>query len=164
MASNGSVITLFQKQIAKGGLVTVTDSEMTRYFMTISEAVQLILQASAMGNGGEVFILDMGEPVKVVDMARHLIRLSGFEPDKDIAIKLVGRRPGEKMFEELWNEDEKPVRTEFDKILAAQSNGLGGGGIIRKLQQVLRHAERMEREKMFAKMQELIPEYRRDGG
>ena len=108
--------------------------------------------------------LDMGEPVKVVDMARHLIKLSGFEPDKDIEIKFVGRRPGEKMFEELWNEDETPVRTEFEKIFVAKSNGPDRKGVIMKLREILRHAERMERERMFEKMQELIPNYRRDGG
>lgn len=118
LGSRGSVIPIFKKQIAQGGPVTVTHPEMRRYFMTIPEAVQLIIQAGAMGKGGEVFVLDMGEPVRIADLARDLIRLSGYEPDKDIKIVYTGTRPGEKLFEELINDGESVHRTSHEKIMA----------------------------------------------
>jgi len=117
LGSRGSVIPIFKKQIAQGGPVTVTHPEMRRYFMTIPEAVQLIIQAGAMGKGGEVFVLDMGEPVRIADLARDLIRLSGYEPDKDIKIVYTGPRPGEKLFEELINDGEAVHRTNHEKIM-----------------------------------------------
>ncbi len=162
LGSNGSVVTLFQKQIAQGGPITVTDPGMTRYFMTISEAVTLILQASTIGKGGETYVLDMGEPVKVVDMARHLISLSGFEPDKDIAIEFTGKRPGEKMYEILWDKNEQPTRTDYEKILVANSNGHDYWYMMQQLDEILKLAEGMQREQMFAKMKELIPDYQTD--
>ena len=119
LGSRGSVIPLFKKQIEAGGHVTVTDPEMTRYFMTIPEASQLVLQAGAMGKGGEVFLLDMGEPVKIIDLARNMIRLSGLEPDKDIHIKITGLRPGEKKYEELLTSEEGTNRTNHTKIFEA---------------------------------------------
>lgn len=124
LGSRGSVIPMFRKQIERGGPVTVTHPEMTRYFMTIPEAVQLILQAAAMGEGGEVFVLDMGEPVRIADLARDLIRLSGYEPDKDIHIVYTGVRPGEKLFEQLVNDGETVRKTSHEKVLV-----LNGGHV-----------------------------------
>jgi FlaA1/EpsC-like NDP-sugar epimerase len=119
LGSSGSVVPIFRRQIANGGPVTVTDPEMTRYFMTIPEAVQLIVQAGSMARGGEVFVLEMGEPVRILDLAEQMIRLSGLEPGRDIAIQIVGARPGEKTHEDLFNAYETPVRTEAPRILRA---------------------------------------------
>jgi FlaA1/EpsC-like NDP-sugar epimerase len=119
LGSSGSVVPIFRRQIAKGGPVTVTDSRMTRYFMTIPEAVQLIIRSGELAAGGEVFVLEMGDPVKIVDLAANMIRLAGYEPDVDIAIEIVGRRPGEKIHEELFNPGERPKPTPAEKIVYA---------------------------------------------
>ncbi len=111
---------IFRSQIEHGGPVTVTDPEMTRYFMTIPEAVQLIIRSGELSTGGEVFVLEMGEPVKIIDLARDMIRLSGLEPDRDIAIEVIGARPGEKLHEELFNPYERPQPTPSPKILRAE--------------------------------------------
>jgi len=124
LGSRGSVVPIFKDQISKGGPITVTDPDMIRYFMTIPEASQLVLQAGALNMNGAVFVLDMGEPVKIVDMARDLIRLSGFEPDKDIKVVFTGKKEGEKLYEELLTSEEGTEMTQHDKIMIARKNGL----------------------------------------
>ena len=119
LGSSGSVVPIFRRQIAQGGPVTVTDEKMTRYFMTIPEAVQLIIRSGELSTGGEVFVLEMGDPVRIVELARNMIRLAGLEPEVDIAIELIGRRPGEKIHEELFNPGERPEPTPADKIVCA---------------------------------------------
>ena len=119
LGSSGSVVPIFRRQIAAGGPVTVTDPKMTRYFMTIPEAVQLIIRSGELSTRGEVFVLEMGDPVKIVDLARNMIRLAGLEPDVDIGVEVVGRRPGEKVHEELFNPGERPHPTPAEKIVAA---------------------------------------------
>jgi len=119
LGSSGSVVPIFKRQIAAGGPVTVTDERMTRYFMTIPEAVRLVLRAGALGGGGEIFVLDMGEPMRIIDLARDMIRLSGFEPDRDITIEITGIRPGEKLHEKLFNDGEEVGVTGHPKIARA---------------------------------------------
>jgi FlaA1/EpsC-like NDP-sugar epimerase len=119
LGSSGSVVPIFRRQIAAGGPVTVTDEQMTRYFMTIPEAVQLIIRSGQLGRGGEVYVLEMGDPVRIIDLARKMIQLSGREPDRDVAIEIVGRRAGEKLHEELFNADERPRPTGDERILVA---------------------------------------------
>jgi FlaA1/EpsC-like NDP-sugar epimerase len=119
LGSSGSVVPIFRRQIAQGGPVTVTDERMTRYFMTIPEAVQLIIRSGELSTGGEVFVLEMGDPVRIMDLARNMVRLAGLEPEVDIGIEVVGRRPGEKLHEELFNPGERPEPTPADKIVSA---------------------------------------------
>ena len=146
LGSRGSVIPVMRKQIARGGPVTVTHPDMTRYFMTIPEAVQLILQAGAMGKRGDIYILDMGEPVRILDLARDLIRLSGLRPDEDIKIEFTGIRPGEKTFEELTYDEETTVRTAHEKIFVSGGNGLQPATVLREVDRLIRLAKEGERD------------------
>src|SRR5262249_48969032 len=120
LGSVGSVVPIFKEQIARGGPVTVTHPDMERFFMTIPEACQLVLQAASMGRGGGIFILDMGEPVKIVDLARDLIRMSGLRPDEDIEVRFTGIRPGEKLYEELALREEGAAKTRHPRIFVGR--------------------------------------------
>jgi FlaA1/EpsC-like NDP-sugar epimerase len=159
VGSVGSVIPLFKKQIEAGGPVTVTHPEITRYFMTIREASQLILQAGAMGQGGEIFILDMGTPVKIVDMARDLIRLSGFEPDVDIQIEFIGLRPGEKLYEELITEGENIMETQHPKILELKGGECDLNLLNGQIRELAALSKPQEPERIRSKLQEIVSDY-----
>ena len=161
--SNGSVVPLFKEQIAKGGPVTVTHPEISRYFMTISEASQLIMQAAVLGSGGEIYVLDMGEPVKITYLAEQLIRLSGKEPGKDIQIVYTGLRPGEKLFEELFHELEPYEQTQHEKIFLAhprQANWENLGAVLREGELAVK---RYDTAKLKAILLRLVPELARSG-
>ncbi|MCX6040818.1 MAG: nucleoside-diphosphate sugar epimerase/dehydratase [Caldilinea sp.] len=160
LGSRGSVVLTFRKQIAAGGPVTVTHPEMRRYFMTIPEAVQLVLQAGVLGQGGEVFLLDMGEPVKIVDMAADLIRLSGLKVGRDIEIAFTGLRPGEKLYEELFLQGEEYTRTRHDKVfIASNTNLLTPGRLDEALAALDRSAGLNDRDAIIRTLQNLVPEY-----
>jgi FlaA1/EpsC-like NDP-sugar epimerase len=159
LGSAGSVIPIFQEQIAKGGPVTVTHPEMKRYFMTIPEACQLVLQAGAMGAGGEIFVLDMGEPVKIVDLARDLIRLSGFRPDDDVEIRFTGVRPGEKLFEEIATADERADKTRHPKIFVGRSRPYTWRELVRVMDELAVVAENTDPAAVRARLQQAVPEY-----
>jgi len=160
VGSVGSVVPLFKKQIKKGGPVTVTHPEVARFFMTIPEACQLILQAGAMGRGGEIFLFDMGTSIKIDDMARDLIRLSGFEPEEDIKVEYIGLRPGEKLSEELIIEGEDIVPTTHDKIMALKGTECNLQLLNGKIDILTKIAEEQKVEKIKAKLQEIVPEYK----
>jgi FlaA1/EpsC-like NDP-sugar epimerase len=159
IGSEGSVVHLFKRQIERFGPVTITHREMTRYFMTIPEACKLILQAGALGEGGEIFILDMGTPIKIVDMARDLIRRSGFKPDVDIEIKEIGLRPGEKLHEELITEGEGIVRTPHEKIFVLRGSHCDQTWLNQKLEDLVHLAWEQDAAGIKSKLKEIIPEY-----
>ena len=167
LESNGSVIPMFKQQIAEGGPVTVTDREVKRYFMTLPEASQLVIQAGALGTGGEVFVLDMGEPVKVLGMAEELIRLSGFEVGEDIEIKIVGLRPGEKMFEEILTEEERSGvlgDSGHEKIFIAKVEEVDREKLKKDVGDLERLAKEMDNEGVVRKLQEMVPSYKPNRG
>ncbi|MDD2375997.1 MAG: nucleoside-diphosphate sugar epimerase/dehydratase [Clostridia bacterium] len=161
LGSNGSVIPLFKKQIAAGGPITVTDKEITRYFMTIPEAVGLIIQTITYAKGGEIFVLDMGQPVKIYNLAETLIKLSGLEPHVDIQIEVVGLRPGEKLYEELLMEEEGLIKTRHDKIFIAQPSNISMDDIQQKLDQLndILKEENYSEIKLKHVMQKVVPTY-----
>jgi FlaA1/EpsC-like NDP-sugar epimerase len=159
LGSEGSVVPIFKKQIAQGGPLTVTHPEMKRYFMTIPEASQLVLQAASMGKGGEIFVLDMGEPVKIVDLARELITLSGFRPGEDIEITFTGLRPGEKLFEELSIKGEDMQETRHPKISIWKNMPMDRNRLRAKIAELVALAKTGEHDAIAAKIKELVPEY-----
>lgn len=158
LGSAGSVVPLFKEQIALGGPVTVTDPEIARYFMTIRESTQLIMQASAMGKGGEIFVLDMGEPVKIRYLAEQMIRLSGKRPGKDIAIVYTGLRPGEKRHEELFYENERPLPTGHEKIFLARPREANLDRIPVYLERFKRGVDTFDEASLLVSLRELVPE------
>jgi FlaA1/EpsC-like NDP-sugar epimerase len=156
LGSSGSVIPIFRRQIANGGPVTVTHPDVTRYFMTIPEAVGLVLQSFVQGVGGEIFVLDMGQPVKIVDLAKQMLELSGFKAGDDIEIKFTGLKPGEKLFEELQHKTEEYATTTHPRIMRFTTNAMFSESTVRELEG---HLYGMEPNELKAYLQRLVPEY-----
>ena len=161
LGSNGSVIPLFKKQIAHGGPVTITDQNITRFFMTIPEASQLVLQAGAYARGGEIFVLDMGKPVKIYDLAFDLIRLSGFVPNEDIKIEITGLRPGEKLYEELLMNEEGLTNTKHEKIFIGKSTFSDIGVMKERMSELSSILEKDDLKLLIEKIEEIVPTYNR---
>ena len=159
LGSSGSVIPIFKEQIARGGPVTVTHVDMVRYFMTIPEASPLVLQAASMGHGGEIFVLDMGEQVKIVDLARQMITLSGFRPDVDIKISFCGMRPGEKLYEELAIDGEGVSRTPHPKIGIWQNIPADWDTLLPAIDRLVADADRLTREDTRRRLKDIVPEF-----
>ena len=160
LGSNGSIVPLFTKQIEAGGPLTITHPEIIRYFMTIPEACQLVLEAGTMGNGGEIFIFDMGQPVKIIDLAKKMIRLAGFTPDKEIEIKIIGLRPGEKLYEELLNDTSKTLPTHNEKILIAEDTCDDYATISNAIGDLFENAEHITNDEIVFKMKKIVPEFK----
>lgn len=159
LGSNGSVVPLFKNQIASGGPITITHPDIIRYFMTIPEACQLVLEAGSMGNGGEIFIFDMGKPVKIIDLANKMIRLAGLIPDRDIEIKIVGLRPGEKLYEELLNDTSKTLPTHHEKIMIAEELKDDFESLMIKITELISIAHTFNSEDIVSKMKLIVPEF-----
>jgi len=160
LGSNGSIVPLFTKQIQEGGPITITHPEIIRYFMTIPEACQLVLEAGTMGNGGEIYIFDMGKPVKIIDLAKKMIRLAGFIPDKDIEIKFIGLRPGEKLYEELLNDTSKTLPTHNDKIMIAMDVCDDFRQISDAIDDLSESARYISNDEIVFKMKKIVPEFK----
>jgi FlaA1/EpsC-like NDP-sugar epimerase len=160
LGSNGSVIPIFKKQIAEGGPVTITDPEITRFFMTIPEACQLVLEAGFLGNGGHIYVFDMGEPVKILEIATNLILLSGLQPYKDIKIKFIGLRPGEKLYEELFTDDEVMLPTHHPKISIAKVSDIDFKTVLSRIDKMMDSLYMMSDEQVVEEMQEIVPGYK----
>lgn len=159
LGSNGSVVPLFSKQIAEGGPVTITHPDIIRYFMTIPEACQLVLEAGSMGKGGEIYIFDMGKPVKIIDLAKKMIKLAGYIPDRDIKIKVVGLRPGEKLYEELLNDNSKTLPTYHEKIMIAQELQNEYEDLHLDIQELIGIASFFDNDDIVTKMKKIVPEF-----
>jgi FlaA1/EpsC-like NDP-sugar epimerase len=159
LGSNGSVVPLFQKQIEKGGPITLTHPEVTRFFMTIPEACQLVLQAGSLGEGGEVFLFDMGQPIKILDLATKMIQLSGLIPNQDIQIKFVGLRPGEKLYEELYDEYAETVPTHHKKILKVIDRVPDHQEVLGQLSDLLQFLHVGDCEGIVEQIKKMVPEY-----
>ncbi len=159
LGSNGSVIPYFRKQIAAGGPVTVTHPEIIRYFMTIPEACTLVMEASTLGNGGEIFVFDMGKPVKILDLARNMIRLAGYTPEKDIPIVFTGLRPGEKLYEELLNQKELTLPTSNSKIMIARVREFDYNEVSQRIDLLIETSHQDKSFTTVKMMKELVPEY-----
>ncbi|HXH65312.1 MAG TPA: nucleoside-diphosphate sugar epimerase/dehydratase, partial [Mariprofundaceae bacterium] len=159
LGSAGSVVPLFEEQIRHGGPVTVTHPEITRYFMTIPEAVSLILQAGSMGRGGEIFVLDMGEPVRIVDLAEQMIRLSGLEPGRDIEVRFTGLRPGEKLYEELFHQSEDLTGTRHPKLMLAASRSMAWRDVQGHLKRLSEAVAEGDVDQVRLLLRRMIPEY-----
>ncbi len=164
LGSNGSVVPIFTEQIAKGGPVTVTHPEVYRYFMTISEACQLVLEAGFMGKGGEIFVFEMGKPVKIADLANNMIRLSGFEPGKDIKIEYTGLRPGEKLVEELLTDKESTKETHHPKIRIANVECIDGESVLSQVDNLLEKLYTLTKKEVVRMVSEIVPEYKSSNG
>ncbi|MDR5590561.1 nucleoside-diphosphate sugar epimerase/dehydratase [Christiangramia sp. SM2212] len=160
LGSNGSVVPLFKKQIEAGGPVTITHPDIIRYFMTIPEACQLVLEAGAMGKGGEIFVFDMGEPVKIMDLAIKMIKLAGYQPNKHIKVRITGLRPGEKLYEELLNDECKTLPTHHKKIMIGQDVVRDYEMINEKVEKIIKSANKLKNDKVVAKLKDLIPEFK----
>ncbi|PIU52118.1 nucleoside-diphosphate sugar epimerase [Candidatus Desantisbacteria bacterium CG07_land_8_20_14_0_80_39_15] len=159
IGSSGSVVQLFKKQIEESNSITVTHPEIERYFMTVQEAAQLVIQAGSIGKGGEIFILDMGERIKIVDLAKNLITLSGLEIDKDISIKFVGLRPGEKLYEEILHDKERDQATKHNKIFITQPEVFDTAKLHKDIKELENLANIMDEDKIIKKMKEMVPSY-----
>ncbi|RXR30183.1 polysaccharide biosynthesis protein [Flavobacterium piscinae] len=160
LGSNGSVVPLFTKQIQEGGPITITHPEIIRYFMTIPEACQLVLEAGAMGKGGEIFIFDMGKPVKIIDLAKKMIRLAGYTPDKEIKIAIVGLRPGEKLYEELLNNSAKNLPTHHDKIMIAEEICKDFNLLADEVEDLIILSHLKPNTQIVSKMKKIVPEFK----
>jgi FlaA1/EpsC-like NDP-sugar epimerase len=159
LSSRGSVVPLFRRQLEHGGPLTITDPEAMRYFMTIPEAVQLVLQASIMAEPGDTFVLDMGEPVRISQLARDLIELHGLDPEVDVKFQVIGRRPGEKLIEELYLEDERPESTSHDAVRRVRTGTQGFSNLRDEVKRLTASADAADRPQIIRVLSGIVPQY-----